>query len=117
MVFSKLVLKCDMIGKELMMSVKVSVVVPVYNVEKYLAKCLDSLVNQSLKDMEIIVVNDGSPDDSQSIIDRYVRDYPMVKSYIKENGGLSSARNYGLMHTHGEYVGFVDSDEIGRAHV
>ena len=90
---------------------KVSVIVPVYNVEKYLKKCLDSLVNQTLKDIEIIVVNDGSPDNSQEIIDKYVKKYKNVKSYIKENGGLSSARNYGLKYAKGEYIAFVDSDD------
>lgn len=65
---------------------KVSVIVPVYNVEKYLPKCLDSLVNQTLKDIEIIVVNDSSPDNSQLIIDDYVAKYPnLMKSFIKEN--------------------------------
>ena len=65
------------------MKIKVSVIVPVYNVEKYIDKCLDSLVNQTLKDIEIIVVNDGSPDNSQKIIDKYVKKYPnKVKSFI-----------------------------------
>lgn len=65
---------------------KISIIIPVYNVEKYLEKCLDSLVCQTLKDIEIIVVNDGSPDNSQRIIDRYVEEYPnLVKSFIKEN--------------------------------
>lgn len=65
---------------------KVSVIVPVYNVEKYLPKCLDSLVNQTLKDIEIIIVNDGSPDNSQNIIDDYKNKYPtIIKSFIKEN--------------------------------
>ena len=69
--------------------IKVSIIVPVYNVEKYLSKCLDSLVNQTLKDIEIIVVNDGSFDNSQSIIDSYVQKYPtLIKSYSKENRGL-----------------------------
>ncbi len=91
---------------------KVSVIVPVYNVEEYLDKCLDSLVNQTLKDIEIIVVNDGTKDKSQDIVDKYVKEYPKkVFSYIKENGGLSSARNYGLKYAKGEYVGFVDSDD------
>ena len=67
--------------------VKVSIVVPVYNVEEYVAKCLDSLVNQTLKDIEIIVVNDGSPDNSQEIIDKYVKKYTNVKSYIKKMVG------------------------------
>ena len=91
---------------------KVSVIVPVYNVEKYLEKCLSSLVNQTLEEIEIIVVNDGTKDNSQTIIDKYVKEYPKkVKGYIKENGGLSSARNYGLRFAKGEYIGFVDSDD------
>lgn len=92
--------------------VKVSVIVPVYNVEEYLAKCLDGLVNQTLKDIEIIVVNDGTLDNSQKIIDEYANKYPCIKSYIKENGGLSDARNYGLQYVTGEYIGFVDSDDF-----
>ena len=92
--------------------IKVSVIVPVYNVEKYIDKCLDSLVKQTLKDIEIIVVNDGSPDNSQKIIDRYVKKYPnKVQSHIKENGGLGSTRNYGLELASGEYISFVDSDD------
>jgi len=91
--------------------VKVSVIVPVYNVEKYLERCLDSLVNQTLGDIEIIVVNDGSPDNSQKIIDKYAKKYKKVKAYKKENGGLSSARNYGIKHANGEYIAFVDSDD------
>lgn len=91
---------------------KVSVIVPVYNVEKYIAKCLDSLVNQTLKDIEIIVVNDGSPDNSQKIIDKYQKKYPnMIKSFKKENGGLSDARNYGIKKATGEYLAFIDSDD------
>ncbi len=91
---------------------KVSVVVPVYNVESYLRKCLDSLVNQTLKDIEIIIVNDGSTDRSKTIIDHYVKSYPnKVFAYDKENGGLSDARNYGIKKCHGEYIGFVDSDD------
>ena len=91
---------------------KVSIIVPVYNVEKYLTKCLDSLVNQTLKDIEVIVVNDGSPDNSQTIIDKYNKKYPdIIKSYIKENGGQGSARNLGLKKATGEYIGYVDSDD------
>lgn len=91
---------------------KVSIVVPVYNVEKYLAKCLDSLLSQTYKDIKIIVVNDGSPDNSQSIIDEYQKNNPeIIESYIKENGGLSDARNYGLKYVDSEYVCFVDSDD------
>ena len=91
--------------------VNVSVIVPVYNVEKYISKCLDSLVNQTLKDIEIIVVNDGSKDNSQKIIDKYAKKYKNVKSYINENGGVSKARNFGLKRAKGEYIAFVDSDD------
>lgn len=95
------------------MSVSVSVIVPVYNVEKYLDECLSSLVNQTLSELEIIVVNDGTKDNSQSIIDQYVKQYPnKVVSLIKENGGLGDARNYGIPYAKGEYIGFVDSDDI-----
>ena len=94
---------------------KISVIVPVYNVEKYLDKCLKSLVNQTLKEIEIIVVNDGTKDNSQKIIDKYVKKYPkLVKSYIKKNGGLSSARNYGLKYAKGKYISFIDSDDWVR---
>lgn len=92
---------------------KVSIIVPVYGVEKYIDKCLDSLVKQSLKEIEIIVVNDGTKDNSQKIIDKYVKKYPdKIKSYIKENGGQGSARNYGLKKAMGEYIGYVDSDDF-----
>ncbi len=95
-----------------MLNKKVSIIVPVYGVERWLARCLDSLVNQTLKDIEIIVVNDGSPDNSQEIIDDYVKRYPgLVYGYQKENGGLSDARNYGLQYAKGEYIAFVDSDD------
>ena len=94
------------------MKIKVSVIVPVYNVEKFIDKCLNSLVNQTLKEIEIIVVNDGSSDNSQKIIDEYVKKYPnKIKSFIKENGGQGSARNMGLEKAVGEYISFVDSDD------
>lgn len=92
---------------------KVSVIVPVYNVEKYIDKCLKSLVMQTLQEIEIIVVNDGSPDNSQKIIDKYAKKYPeKIKSYIAENGGVGSARNFGLTKANGEYIGYVDSDDF-----
>ena len=91
---------------------KISIIIPVYNVEKYIDGCLKSLVNQTLEDIEIIVVNDGSPDDSQKIIDKYQKKYPnKVKSYIKENGGQGSARNFGLTKATGKYIMYVDSDD------
>ena len=92
--------------------IKVSLIVPVYNVEAYLEECLQSLVNQTLQQIEIIVVNDGSPDNSQGIIDRFTEAYPAkVRSFRKENGGLSDARNFGIQRAQGEYIGFVDSDD------
>ncbi len=90
----------------------VSVIVPVYNVENYLAKCLDSLVNQTLQDIEIIVVDDGSKDRSGLIIEEYAKNFPdKIKSFSKENGGLSDARNFGIERASGAYIGFVDSDD------
>ncbi len=90
---------------------KVSVIVPVYNVEEYLERCLDSLVNQTLKDIEIIIVNDGSTDGSKEKIQKYINTYKNIVYLEKENGGLSSARNYGIPYAKGEYIGFVDSDD------
>lgn len=92
---------------------KVSIIVPVYNVERFLAKCLDSLVNQTLDDFEVIVVNDGSPDNSQAVIDTYVKNYPdKIKAFTKKNGGLSDARNFGMQKATGDFIGFVDSDDF-----
>ena len=92
--------------------IKVSIIVPIYNVEKQLAKCLDSLLNQTLKDIQIILVNDGSEDSSAEIAKKYVvKDPDRVLYFEKENGGLSDARNYGLKYATGEYISFVDSDD------
>ena len=91
--------------------VKVSIIVPVYNVEKYIKKCLDSLVHQTLSDIEIIVVNDGSPDNSELIINQYLKKYSNIKYFKKENGGQGSARNFGLSKAIGKYIMFVDSDD------
>lgn len=94
------------------MKPKVSIIVPVYNVEPYLRQCLNSLVNQSLKEIEILVINDGSPDNSQAIIDEFALNYPkVIKSIIKKNGGVSETRNVGIKQATGEYIGFVDSDD------
>lgn len=91
---------------------KVSVIVPVYNVGKYLAKCLDSLVGQTYQNIEILVVNDGSTDGSEQVIQEYVQRYPAkIKSFTKKNGGLSDARNFGIDRAEGDYIGFVDSDD------
>lgn len=90
---------------------KVSIIVPVYNVEQYIAKCLESLINQTLKDIEIIVVNDGSTDNCEKIIQCYVKKFKNIKYLNKENGGLSDARNYGIPYATGEYIAFLDSDD------
>ena len=91
---------------------KISIIVPVYNVEKYIDKCLRSLTQQTLQDIEIIIVNDGSLDNSVEIIEKYVKENPTkIKYYEKKNGGLSSARNYGLEYAIGDYIAFLDSDD------
>ena len=92
---------------------KISIIVPVYNVEKYINKCLESLINQTMQDIEIIIVNDGSKDGSEKIVEKYVKEYhSKIKYYEKKNGGLSSARNYGLEYATGEYIAFLDSDDF-----
>lgn len=90
---------------------KISVIVPVYNVYDYLDKCLNSLANQTIHDFEVIIVNDGSTDNSQEIIDKYVSENSNMHSFIKKNGGLSSARNYGIEKANGDYILFLDSDD------
>ena len=90
---------------------KVSVIVPIYNVSKYIEKCLDSLVCQTLSDIEIILVNDGSKENEEELIKPYLEKYQNIKYIKKENGGLSSARNFGLKHANGEYIAFLDSDD------
>jgi len=96
-----------------MSDIKVSIVVPIYNLEKYVPRCLDALVNQTLEDIEIICVDDGSKDSAPQIIEDYKQRYPnKVKTFHKENGGEWSARTYGLKKATGEYVGFIDSDDV-----
>ncbi len=91
---------------------KISVIVPVYNVEKYLPRCLDSLINQKFDDFEILLINDGSTDNSLEICQRYQQiAFNLIKVYSKDNGGLSDARNYGLDKCDSDYVAFVDSDD------
>ncbi|GGA45064.1 glycosyltransferase [Paenibacillus physcomitrellae] len=89
----------------------VSVIVPVYNVEAYLRKCLDSLCGQTYSNLEIIVVNDGTRDGSQAIIDEYARKDSRLRPLIQANGGLSAARNTGMDAATGDYIAFVDSDD------
>ncbi|WP_163400499.1 glycosyltransferase family 2 protein [Flavobacterium fluviatile] len=89
----------------------VSIIVPMYNVEKYLVKCLDSITSQSHTNLEILLVNDGSPDDSGIIADNYAQKDMRVKVFHRENKGVSATRNFGLEQAIGEYVVFVDSDD------
>ena len=90
---------------------KVSFIVPVYNTQEFLPRCLDSLLGQTCPDIEIIVVNDGSPDGSAAIIDEYARMDSRVRVVEKSNGGLSSARNAGMDVARGDIIDFVDSDD------
>lgn len=89
----------------------ISVIVPVYNVEKYLDKCVESIVNQTYKELEIILVDDGSTDNCPAMCDNWAKKDNRIKVIHKENGGVSSARNIGLDNVTGEYIGFVDSDD------
>lgn len=94
------------------MKPKISVIVPIYNTEEYLETCLDSLVNQTLKDIEIILINDGSKDDSETIVKKYLKKYPdKIIYHKKENEGQGVARNYALNLAKGEFISFVDSDD------
>lgn len=91
---------------------KISVIVPVYNVEDYLEECLDSILNQSIiDDVEVIMVDDGSTDNSRYIIEKYALDYENFHAYHKENEGQGIARNYGMEHAKGEYISFIDADD------
>ena len=89
----------------------VSVIVPVYKVEKYLDKCIESIVGQTYENLEIILVDDGSPDNCPTMCDEWAQKDSRIKVIHKENGGLSSARNAGLDACTGDYIGFVDSDD------
>lgn len=90
---------------------KVSIIVPVYNVERYVRRCLNKLIDQTLKEIEIIVVDDGSTDNSAQIVKEYAKKDNRIKYYRKENGGLSDARNYGLKQATAPYIAFLDSDD------
>ncbi|HJA50079.1 MAG TPA: glycosyltransferase, partial [Candidatus Fusicatenibacter intestinipullorum] len=91
--------------------VKISVIIPVYNVEKYLKRCLDSVINQTYKNLEIILIDDGSTDNSGKICDEYAQKDERIIVIHKENGGVSSARNKGLDICIGDYISFIDSDD------
>lgn len=92
--------------------ITISIIVPVYNVEIYLEKCIESILSQTFKDFELILVDDGSNDNSAKICDEYSKKDRRIKVVHKKNGGLSSARNIGLDLAKGEYIGFVDSDDF-----
>ncbi len=90
---------------------KLSIIIPIYNVETTLKRCLDSIISQNIENYEVILVDDGSTDNSASIADNYSLQNDNIICYHKNNGGLSDARNYGIKHALGEYITFVDSDD------
>lgn len=94
------------------MTDKISIIVPVYNVKTYIEECIESIIQQSYQNLEIILIDDGSNDGSGEICDTYGRKDPRIKVLHKENGGVSSARNKGLEIASGDYIGFVDSDDV-----
>lgn len=91
--------------------VKLSIIIPVYNAEKYLSRCIESILNQTYKEIEILLIDDGSTDGSHEICDMYAQKYDNVLVIHKTNGGVSSARNMGLDNARGEYVAFIDADD------
>ena len=90
---------------------RISVIIPVYNTEQYLSRCLDSILSQSFDDFELLLIDDGSTDSSGAICDSYAEKDSRVRVFHKENGGVSSARNLGLDNAKGEWIYFVDSDD------
>ena len=89
----------------------ISIVIPIYNAVKYLEECLNSIKNQTYKNFEVIMVNDGSKDDSETICKRFSEDDTRFRYFKKENGGVSSARNLGLDNVEGDYITFIDADD------
>ncbi|MGL6105767.1 glycosyltransferase family 2 protein [Romboutsia sp.] len=94
---------------------KISVIVPVYNVEKYLERCLNSLLNQTYKNLEIILINDGSTDSSEEIRKKYSKQDEKIKFISQENKGIAETRNVGIKNSTGEYIAFLDSDDCSKA--
>lgn len=102
----------NLVENEKINLVKISVIIPAYNVEKYFRQCLDSLIGQTLQEIQIIIVNDGSTDGTQQIVDEYVQRYPRkIIAVSQPNKGQSSARNHGLQYVTGEYLAFIDADD------
>ena len=91
---------------------KISIIIPIYNVEQYLPQCLDSIINQTYKNLEIILINDGSTDNSGKICDNYAKVDNRIHVFHKKNEGVSSARNLGLEKCTGDFIGFVDPDDF-----
>lgn len=89
----------------------ISIIIPIYDVESYLRKCLDSIMEQSFPYFELLLINDGSTDASAQICQEYVEKDDRIRYFEKENGGVSSARNFGIKHSRGEYITFIDSDD------
>lgn len=89
----------------------ISIIVPIYNVEKYLPKCIESIINQTYTDLEILLIDDGSTDNSGLICDKYASIDNRIRVIHKKNGGLSDARNVGLDICKGKYISFIDSDD------
>jgi glycosyltransferase involved in cell wall biosynthesis len=98
-------------NKMLNQNIKISFIIPVYNAEKYLAQCVDSILNQSYSNLEVILVDDGSTDSSGSICDNYANQYSTVKTIHKKNGGVASTRNTGIKEASGDYIFFIDNDD------
>lgn len=90
----------------------ISIIIPVYNIDKYIARCLDSVINQSYTNLEIIVVNDGSTDETLNVLNQYLFKDSRIKIINKENEGVSKARNTGIDNAKGDYIGFVDGDDV-----
>ena len=106
--------KCfnELVGMKGRIRMKISVIIPAYNTEKYINQCIESVLAQTLNELEVIVVDDGSTDQTLSMLRKYEQQYPSkVRVFHKENGGQASARNLALSHAKGEYLGFVDSDD------
>ena len=94
------------------MKYKFSIIIPCYNIEKYISKTLESVFNQTFKDFEIILINDGSKDNTGEILDDYSKKYKRIKVVHKENEGVSEARNIGIRNATGEYIYFLDGDDL-----
>lgn len=92
-------------------SPKISIIIPIYKVEQYLSRCIDSVLLQTFTDFELLLIDDGSPDNSGNICDEYAQKDNRIKVFHKENGGVSSARNLGIINAQGEFICFVDSDD------